>query len=157
MTTRHIPVQVITKTMDRQRALKLGAFSVVQKPVGSEDLSEVIDGIERFVERKVKNLLVVEDDDKQRRAIMDLIGNEDVQTVAVGTGAEALAELRAAHFDCMVIDLGLPDMSGFDVLKRLKKELGLYDLPVIVYTGKEIVELTPKISAIPDWLLLGIG
>jgi CheY-like chemotaxis protein len=89
----------------------------------------------------VKNLLIVEDDEAQRKAIVGLIGDGDVQSVAVATGDEALTELRSAHFDCMVVDLGLPDMSGFDLIERLKKELGLYDLPVIVYTAKE---LSPK-------------
>ena len=79
-----------------------------------------------------------EDDEAQRKAIIELIGNSDVQTVAVATGEEALSELRSSHFDCMVVDLGLPDMSGFDLLERLKKELGLFDLPVIVYTAKEL-------------------
>jgi CheY-like chemotaxis protein len=81
---------------------------------------------------------VVEDDERQRKAILDLIGDEDVEVVAAGSGDEALAALRATHFDCIVVDLGLPDMSGFDLLERLKKELGLYDLPVIVYTAREL-------------------
>src|SRR5207248_2358154 len=89
-------------------------------------------------DRDVKNLLVVEDNDAQRNAILDLIGNGDVESVAVATGEEALAQLRANHFDCVIVDLGLPDMSGFDLLERLKKELGLFDLPVIVYTAMEL-------------------
>src|SRR5262249_53874434 len=74
----------------------------------------------------------------QRNAILELIGNGDVRCVAVGTGEEALEQLRSNHFHCIVLDLGLPDMSGFDLLERVKKELGLFDLPVIVYTAMEL-------------------
>ena len=72
----------------------------------------------------------------QRKALVDLIGDGDVQTVAVSTGEQALDALTTDHFDCMVVDLGLPDMSGFDLLEKLKKDLGLHDLPVIVYTAQ---------------------
>jgi hypothetical protein len=141
LTTQHIPVQIVSDQNERQRALTLGAFAFVQKGSSDEILDKSLESIKEFLERQVKNLLVVEDDEAQRKSILELVGNGDVQTVAVATGEEALAELRSHHFDCMVIDLGLPDMSGFELLERLKKELGLYDLPVIVYTGKD---LTPK-------------
>jgi signal transduction histidine kinase/DNA-binding response OmpR family regulator/HAMP domain-containing protein len=138
LTTRHIPVQIITDKKDRQRALNLGAFTFIEKDATDDVLVNSLESMKTFLERKVKNLLVVEDDENQRKAILELIGNGDVQMVAVPTGDAALNELRSTHFDCMVVDLGLPDMSGFDLLERLKKELGLYDLPVIVYTAKEL-------------------
>ena len=83
----------------------------------------------------------MEDDDAQRMSIVELIGNGDVKTTAVATGGEALAALAAEHFDCMVVDLKLPDMSGFELIEKVQKGLHRPDLPVIVYTGKE---LTPK-------------
>jgi HAMP domain-containing protein/signal transduction histidine kinase/CheY-like chemotaxis protein len=138
LATRHIPVQVLGDKNHRQRALSLGAFGFVERRAADPELARSIDSVKAFVDRQVRRLLVVEDDDTQRKAIVDLIGDRDIETTAVSTGEEALGSLRAAHFDCMVIDLGLPDMSGFDVLERLKTELGLYDLPVIVYTAKEI-------------------
>jgi CheY-like chemotaxis protein len=91
-----------------------------------------------FVERKVRNLLVVEDDETQRKSIVELIGNGDVITVAVGSGGEAIEALKAAQFDCMVLDLGLPDMSGFELIEQIKREADLSALPIIVYTGKEL-------------------
>ena len=140
--TRHIPVHVISHKKDRQRALNLGAFVFSEHGASEgppvEALAQGLDNIKAFLDRAVKNLLVVEDDETQRKAILELIGNGDVDVMAVGSGDEALQALRSTHFDCMVIDLGLPDMSGFDLLERLKKELGLYDLPVIVYTAKEL-------------------
>jgi HAMP domain-containing protein/signal transduction histidine kinase/DNA-binding response OmpR family regulator len=136
--TRHIPIQIIGDRKDRKRALTLGAFGFIEKDSTDDTLANALESIKGFLDRDVKNLLVVEDDEAQRKAILELIGNGDVETVAVATGEEALIQLRSSHFDCMVVDLGLPDMSGFDLLERLKKELGLYDLPAIVYTAKEL-------------------
>ncbi len=137
-TTRHIPVHIISAESGQQRSLQLGAIAFLQKPVTSEALSEALADIKCFVERQVKNLLVVEDDETQRQSIVELIGNSDVQTTTVGTGAAALAALLAGHFDCVVLDLGLPDMSGFELIEQIKLEVSLSNLPLIVYTGKEL-------------------
>ena len=136
--TRHIPVEIIGNKKDRKHALSLGAFAFIEEGSSDEVFTDAMQSIKQFVERDVKNLLVVEDNEAQRHAILDLVGNGDVESVAVATGEEALAQLRANHFDCMVVDLGLPGMSGFELLERLKKELGLFDLPVIVYTAMEL-------------------
>ncbi|MCA1643729.1 MAG: response regulator, partial [Acidobacteria bacterium] len=103
-----------------------------------EDLAGAFDHIADFADRRVRRLLVVEDDDTQRMAIVELIGNGDVQTTAVATGEEALALLASERFDCMVVDLKLPDMSGFDLIEKVQKELNRPDLPIIVYTGKDL-------------------
>ena len=135
--TRHIPVHVISATDEGKfRGLKLGAIAFLKKPVTHEALAEAFGSVKGFVERAVKNLLVVEDDDVQRGAIIELIGNGDVVTTAVGSAEEALAAIENTHFDCMVLDLGLPDMSGFELINRIKRERP--NLPVVVYTGKEI-------------------
>jgi len=122
----------------RQRGLQLGAIAYLQKPVTSEAISEALDKIRGFVERRVKNLLVVEDDELQRQSIVELIGNSDVATVAVGTGAAALEAIRTQQFDCLVLDLGLPDMTGFELMEQIKREANGATLPIIVYTGREI-------------------
>jgi signal transduction histidine kinase/CheY-like chemotaxis protein len=136
--TRHIPVYIISSTQDRQRAMREGARAFSTKPVTDEDLDEILEDANAFLERRVKNLLIVEDDETQRNAIIELVGNVEVQTVAVASGDEALVELRRKHFDCMVIDLGLPGMTGFQLLERLKKEPGRDNMPVIIYTGKDL-------------------
>ncbi|HVQ38916.1 MAG TPA: response regulator, partial [Pyrinomonadaceae bacterium] len=136
--TSHIPVHIITVEEQRQRALQQGAFNHVQKPVTHEDLGKAFDDIREFAERRIRKLLVVEDDDVQRMSVVELIGNGDVHTTAVATGEEALVALRGERFDCMVLDLRLPDMSGFDLIEKLQTELGRYDLPIIIYTGKEL-------------------
>ncbi len=136
--TSHIPVHIISVEEERQRALKQGAINHVQKPVSHEELHKAFDGIRDFAERRVRKLLVVEDDDVQRMSVVELIGNGDVHTTAVATGEEALGLLKDERFDCMVLDLRLPDMSGFDLIEKLQTDLGRYDLPIIVYTGKEL-------------------
>src|SRR5258706_2781637 len=136
--TSHIPVHIITVEEQRQRALQQGAFNHVQKPVTHEDLHKAFDDIRDFTERRIRKLLVVEDDDVQRMSVVELIGNGDVHTTAVATGEEALTLLKDERFDCMVLDLKLPDMSDFDLITQLQTDLGRYDLPIIVYTGKEL-------------------
>jgi HAMP domain-containing protein/CheY-like chemotaxis protein/signal transduction histidine kinase len=136
--TRHIPIHIISASDERQRGLQLGAIAYLQKPVTREALVEAFAGIKGFVERKVRNLLVVEDDETQRSSIVELIGDGDVVTTAVGSGAEAMAALKDHRFDCMVLDLGLPDMTGFELIERIKSEANPSDLPIIVYTGKEL-------------------
>ncbi|HEV7858140.1 MAG TPA: HAMP domain-containing protein [Pyrinomonadaceae bacterium] len=136
--TSHIPVHIISGEEQRQRALKLGAFTHLQKPVSREKLAAAFDNIAAFAQRGMRRLLVVEDDDTQRMSIVELIGNGDVQTTAVATGAEALAALQSERFDCMVLDLRLPDMTGFELIEKIQMDLGHTDLPIIVYTGKEL-------------------
>ncbi|MET0621947.1 MAG: HAMP domain-containing protein [Pyrinomonadaceae bacterium] len=139
--TSHIPVHIISSGDEqRQRAIKMGAITQLQKPVSREQLGEAFDDIAAFVQRGVKHLLVVEDDDVQRMSIVELIGNGDVVTTAVASGEEALAALGAEQFDCMVLDLKLPDMTGFELIERIQNELGQTELPIIVYTGKELTE-----------------
>jgi CheY-like chemotaxis protein len=138
LSLRHIPVHIISVAEERQRGLKQGALAFLTKPVTEEALADTLSNIKAFVERQVKNLLVVEDNETQSKSILELIGNSDVHTTAVRTGTAALNELSEKKFDCMVLDLGLPDMSGFELLEKVKKELGLHELPIIVYTGKEL-------------------
>jgi HAMP domain-containing protein/CheY-like chemotaxis protein/signal transduction histidine kinase len=136
--TRHIPVHIISGDDETGRGLRLGAFAQVQKPVTKESLDDAFAKIRGFVERQNKSLLVVEDNEQQRQAIVELIGDADVEITPVGTGEEALNILRDRRFDCMVLDLGLPDMSGFEFLNRMKNELQITDVPVVVYTGRDL-------------------
>jgi HAMP domain-containing protein/CheY-like chemotaxis protein/signal transduction histidine kinase len=139
--TRHIPVHLISASDDgKQRAMSLGAIAFLKKPVDKEELDTALNDVKGFIERRVKSLLIVEDDATQRRAILELIGNGDVQSTAVGSAEECLRELEQKHFDCMVVDLGLPDMSGFDLIEKIKTTETLRDLPIIVYTGRDLSE-----------------
>jgi hypothetical protein len=136
--TRHIPVHIISVMDNRHRSLSQGAIAHLQKPVTKDTLEEALTNIKQFIERGVRNLLIVEDDEVQRSSIVELIGDGDVHSLAVGTGGEALQALSDGQFDCMVLDLGLPDMSGFELIEQLKERNYLRDLPIIVYTARDL-------------------
>jgi HAMP domain-containing protein/CheY-like chemotaxis protein/signal transduction histidine kinase len=138
--TRHIPVHIISSDDAGARGLKLGAFAHLEKPVTKEALDDAFAKIRGFVERPNKSLLIIEDNEAQRVSIKELIGEDDVEITAVGSGAEALDALRARHFDCIVLDLGLPDMTGFEFIERMKEDPELRDVPVVVYTGRELTK-----------------
>ncbi len=114
--TRHIPVHIISVDENWQRGLRLGAIDFLTKPATKESLSEAFTALHEFIDRPVKRLLVVEDDETAQRSIAELIGGGDVQTTTVGTGEAALEALQSGPFDCMVLDLGLPDMTGFQLI-----------------------------------------
>ena len=139
--TRHIPVHIISGDDESGRGLKLGAFAEAQKPVTKENLDDAFAKIQGFLERSNKSLLIIEDNEAQRQAIAELIGGDgDVDITSASSGEEALNILRERRFDCMVLDLGLPDMSGFEFLGRLKNELHVHDVPVVVYTGRDLTK-----------------
>jgi CheY-like chemotaxis protein len=138
--TRHIPVHVVTASDNgKQSALRAGAVAFLQKPVEKEHLDAAFAEISSFIERGVKNLLIVDDDDTQRGTIMELLGDgEDVNIKAVGSSEEALELLDSEHFDCMVLDLKLPEMQGFQLLEKVKTDARFGNLPVIIHTGKDL-------------------
>ncbi|HEY2064342.1 MAG TPA: response regulator, partial [Gemmatimonadaceae bacterium] len=136
--TRHIPVHIITGMHERQQGLKSGALAYLEKPVTKEALDESFAKIATFIDTSVKRLLVVEDDETQRQAMIDLIQHEDVEITAVATAEDALRELAGGHFDCMVLDLGLQGVNGFELLETVKANPSMWDLPIIIYTGKEL-------------------
>ena len=137
-TTRHIPVQIVTLDEDRQHGLARGAFSFINKPTTQEGLEEALNRIKEYTKPRRKRLLVVEDNADERLSIGELLGHDDIEIVSVETGAEALSVLRVQEVDCVVLDLRLPDMSGFDMLEQMKEDAHLADLPVVVFTGREL-------------------
>src|SRR5207302_1888138 len=134
--SRHIPVHVISVQDELSSALSQGALAVASKPLTSEAVDAAIARLQEWISRPVRNLLLVEDDDVQRLSITELIGNGDVRTLAVPTGAEALAAAQQDPFDCTVIDLGLPDMDGVELIERLRRLPTFGDRPIIVYTAR---------------------
>jgi HAMP domain-containing protein/signal transduction histidine kinase/DNA-binding response OmpR family regulator len=136
--TRHIPVQIVTLEEDWRHGLARGAFAFVTKPTTTEGLADALARIKAFAEPRRKRLLVVEDNPAEQLSIAELLGHDDVDISVVGTGAEALERLLQEPADCMVLDLRLPDMSGFEVLERIGAEQSLRDLPVVVFTGREL-------------------
>ncbi len=137
-TTRHIPVHLMTVEQKTLDAFNRGAIGFLQKPVRKEELEAAFARIESIIEREIKNLLVVEDEKTIRDRIIRLIGNSDVVSKAVGTGTDALKELTGNHYDCVILDLTLPDMDGFSVLEQLDRLEDVTVPPVIVYTARDL-------------------
>ena len=136
--TRHIPVQIITLDEDRQHALARGAFSFVNKPTTTEGVSAALSQIKEYAKPRRKRLLIVEDNAAEQMSITELLGHDDIEILTADTGADALSTLRNQPCDCVVLDLRLPDMSGFEVLDRLRNDETLSNVPVVVFTGREL-------------------
>jgi len=136
--TRHIPVHVVSGHDHRESALQMGAIGYALKPATREQLKSVFKKIEDKLTQKVKRVLLVEDDALQRASVTRLIGDADVEITAVETGKEALALLATTIFDCMIIDLKLPDIQGYELLQRMSAGEITSFPPVIVYTGRSL-------------------
>ncbi|MHA3770101.1 HAMP domain-containing protein [Verrucomicrobiota bacterium sgz303538] len=135
LSTRHIPVFVISVADEPENALKTGALMYVSKPISREALDRILERIQTFRD-KPRRMLVVEDDETQRNAMVELIGNGTAKLTAVGTGNEAREALNQEEFTCVVLDLMLPDISGFELIKEIRRDHP--DLPILVYTGKDL-------------------
>ncbi len=136
--TRHIPVQMLTLDEDRHHGLARGAFAFVTKPTSPEGLETALDRIKEYSSPRRKRLLVVEDNPAEQLSIKELLGYEDIDVTVVSSGEEAIKIVSHQTFDCIVLDLRLPDMSGFEVLERFRDTPDLGDVPVVVFTGKEL-------------------
>jgi HAMP domain-containing protein/CheY-like chemotaxis protein/signal transduction histidine kinase len=136
--TRHIPVQIITLDEDRQHALARGAFSFVNKPTTTEGVGAALSQIMEYARPRRKRLLIVEDNAAEQMSIRELLDHSDIEIVTTDTGAGALSTLRESPCDCVVLDLRLPDMTGFEVLDRIRQDEALSNVPVVVFTGREL-------------------
>jgi CheY-like chemotaxis protein len=138
--TRHIPVHIMSADTETLDAYNRGAMGFLSKPVDAQHLEQAFQNIEQFIEREMKNLLIVEDEENLRLGIKKLLSGSDIKISEAATGQAALDLLAAQHFDCMILDLSLPDISGFEVLNKINASESLTKCPVIVYTGKDLTE-----------------
>ena len=138
VSTRHIPVQMLSVEEERQHGLSHGAFSYLVKSATTSEIEMALDRIKSYVQSHVRRLLIVEDDPIERQSIVELLAHDDIEITAVGTGTEAMGALTDRAFDCCVVDLRLPDMTGFELLDLIQTEPSLRDLPIVVFTGKEL-------------------
>ena len=152
---RHIPVQIISGYDTRKQGFELGAFDFMMKPLSQTDLNAAFIRIEDFISRKLKKLLVVEDNKQQNLAIRELTGNADIRSFSAYTGEEAIRLMSKESFDCVIIDLGLPDMGGIELLEKIKADNKLNKVPVIVYTGKDLSkEETSRLNKLANTIVL---
>ncbi|QEL20221.1 response regulator [Limnoglobus roseus] len=136
--TRHIPVHVVSAGDYAQTALSLGAIGYMLKPVKREELVQALDQLENRLDHRLRRVLIVEDDAVQLHSLRKLLAAHDVETAGAATAAECLEQLKATTYDCMVLDLSLPDSSGYTLLETLSREDAYAFPPVIVYTGREL-------------------
>jgi HAMP domain-containing protein/signal transduction histidine kinase/DNA-binding response OmpR family regulator len=136
--TRHIPVQMLTLDEDRHHGLARGAFAFVTKPTSTEELNAALSRIREYAQPRRKRLLLVEDNPAEQLSTRELLWHEDIDIDVADSGAAALEAIQQETFDCIVLDLRLPDMTGFEVLEQLAGNPKLKDLPVVVFTGREL-------------------
>jgi CheY-like chemotaxis protein len=133
-------VQIVSVEEERLQGLGHGAFSYLIKPATTAELEKAIDRVLGYARNDRKKLLIVEDNKVELRSIMELLSHEKVEITTAANGADAWETLRSMSFDCMVLDLKLPDISGFELLERIRRETELQDLPIVVFTGKDLTE-----------------
>jgi len=138
--TRHIPVFFISGHDRKMTAMKMGAIGFLTKPVSVEGLDFAFSKIGKTISKDMKKLLVVEDDEIMRQSILELIGNGDISVATADSGEKAIKLLKSRDFDCMVLDLGLSDISGFELLEKIESDTKIDDIPISVYTGKELTK-----------------
>ncbi|RAS08360.1 hypothetical protein DEU52_11893 [Ensifer adhaerens] len=136
--TRHIPVQIISLDEDRQHGLARGAFAFMTKPTTAHSVGKAFSRLRNYAEPRRKRLLLVEDNEAERLSVTALLGDHDIDIASVGSGAEALVALRNDPIDCVVLDLTLPDMTGFEVLEKIRDDDDIVEVPVVVFTGREL-------------------
>lgn len=136
--TRHIPVHFLSCLEEKQKAMSLGAVGFISKPVDNEKLDAVFDAIEEALSRTAKKLLIIEDDEVEARSMVTLLKERDIAITVAATGREAIELLEREKFDSIVLDLGLSDMPGFELLEHMQKMNGSFRTPVIIHSGKDL-------------------
>ena len=153
--TRHIPVHFMSGADKSLEALRKGAIGFLRKPVTVNEINEAFDKIEGLISKPLKKLLVVEDDEAMRHSINELIGEDNIQIISASNGHEALELLRNETFDAMILDLGLEDMTGYDLLQKIGKRNNAHKMPVIIYTGKELTrDEEEKLQSYSDRIII---
>ncbi|WPN27785.1 response regulator [Pseudomonas sp. P5_109] len=138
--TRHIPVQIISTADDHARGLRYGAFDCLLKPVTADEIENALVDIVKFARRKTRNLLLIDGDDGSRARILDLLGNSDVKIETTASGALALKKLAKKRYDCLAINLQLPDASGISFLEALQQDPAMGELPIVVYGAQALTK-----------------
>ncbi|MBM3437159.1 MAG: response regulator, partial [Bacteroidetes bacterium] len=136
--TRHIPVHFMSAAEKNLEAMKMGAIGYLSKPASVESIQNAFSKIETTLSKSVRNLLIVEDDKVMRKSIVELIDGENIKIKGVETGKEGVECLMTGDYDCMILDLGLKDISGFDLLEKIRKDSRIPRIPIIIYTGREL-------------------
>jgi len=153
--TRHLPVHFMSGRDKSSEAMKKGAIGFLTKPISVEEINGAFTKIENYISKPVKKLLVIEDDNDMRKAIVELIDDSDISITSVLSGNQALDQMKKEDFDCIILDLGLKDISGYELLKKIGKKGSNQTIPVIIYTGQELSrEDEEKLSKYSDSIII---
>jgi CheY-like chemotaxis protein len=136
--TRHIPVQIVTVDEERSHGLARGAFAYLNKSASSEKIGEALERLREFAKPRKRRLLIIEDNPAEQLSTVELLGHDDVEIETVGSGAGGLEAMRKQRFDCVVLDLKLPDMSGFELLAEIQRDVKLRSVPIVISTGRDL-------------------
>ena len=136
--TRHIPVHFMSGRDNSIEAMKKGAIGFLTKPISIEEIEGAFSKIEDYISKPVKKLLIIEDDNNMRKAMVELIDDDDINITSISTGKQAMAQMKKDDFDCIILDLGLKDMSGYELLQKIGKKGDNKGIPIIIYTGQEL-------------------
>src|SRR5690606_21495998 len=142
--TRHIPVHLMATEDHSHEALRKGAMGFSFKPVSYKDIENAIQRMEKLHTILIKELLIIEDDEATLKAIKKIVENKEINISTATTGKDALKQLMSKKFDCIILDLNLPDITGFDILKKLKSGHKADNMPVVVYTGQDLTKSQVK-------------
>ncbi len=154
-TLRHIPVHIMSAEDEAAEAYSRGAVSYLTKPISSDQLTQTLTDIEQFISGSVKALLLLEDDPDLRQHVKQLLSGREVSIAESASGQQALAMLRAQPFDCLILDLTLPDISGFEVIEAIHTDEAIYKCPIIVYTGRALTrEETTRLDQYADSVII---
>jgi CheY-like chemotaxis protein len=138
--TRHIPVQIVSVEEERLQGLGHGAFNYLIKPATTDELRKAFDRVLTYAQSRHRRLLIIEDNELERQSIVELLSSDDVEIATAGSAADAWEILHAQTFDCVVLDLRLPDVSGFEFLERIRRDTELSQIPIVVFTGKDLTQ-----------------
>jgi CheY-like chemotaxis protein len=138
--TRHIPVQIISVEEERLQGLGHGAFNYLIKPATTDEVKKTLERVVNYAQTRQRRLLIIEDNEIERQSIVELLGSDGVDIATAATGSEAWELLERGRFDCVVLDLRLPDISGFELLERIRRDAQFREMPIVVFTGKDLTE-----------------
>ncbi len=136
--TRHIPVHIMSSMEVKKESLLKGAVDFINKPVALEQMSGIFARLEDALTRHPKKVLIIEENQKHAKALSYFLGNFNIHSETSEKVQESISLLQKKEVDCVILDMGVPDKNAYETLEEVKKTPGLENLPIIIFTGKNL-------------------